>query len=101
VAKAEQIPGKENPRYVVTSLPVAAWPTQQLYCARGEMENRIKGAPAKPAKSRWCKSTALKGVANHSGLEACAVDRKADGEALSEVRIGQPSSRENDLCSEC
>jgi DDE family transposase len=46
VAKAEQIPGKENPRYVVTSLPRAAWPTQelyeQLYCARGEMENRIK-----------------------------------------------------------
>jgi hypothetical protein len=46
VAKAEQIPGKENPRYVVTSLPLAAWPTQelyeQLYCARGEMENRIK-----------------------------------------------------------
>jgi Transposase DDE domain group 1 len=46
VAKAEQIPGKENPHYVVTSPPVAAWPTQQLYeqlyCARGEMENRIK-----------------------------------------------------------
>jgi len=46
VAKAEQIPGKENPRYVVTSLSPAAWPTQelyeQLYCARGEMENRIK-----------------------------------------------------------
>ena len=46
VAKAEQIPGKENPRYVVTSLPSSAWPTQelyeQLYCARGEMENRIK-----------------------------------------------------------
>jgi hypothetical protein len=46
VAKAEQIPGKENPRYVVTSLPLAAWPTRELYeklyCARGEMENRIK-----------------------------------------------------------
>jgi len=46
IAKAEQIPGKENPRYVVTSLPRAAWPTrelyEQLYCARGEMENRIK-----------------------------------------------------------
>src|SRR5229473_1557815 len=46
VAKAEQISGKENPRYVVTSLPLAAWPTrelyEQLYCARGEMENRIK-----------------------------------------------------------
>jgi hypothetical protein len=42
VAKAEQIPGKENPRYVVTSLPLAIWPTrelyEQLYCARGEME---------------------------------------------------------------
>ena len=29
VAKAEQIPGKENPRYVVTSLPRAAWPTRK------------------------------------------------------------------------
>jgi hypothetical protein len=64
------------------------------------MENRIKGAPAKPARSRWWKSTALKGVANHSGPEACAVDREVDGEALSGVRMGQPSSRENGSCSE-
>lgn len=46
VAKAEQIEGKENPRYLVTSLGKEAWPKQklyeQLYCARGEMENRIK-----------------------------------------------------------
>ena len=46
VAKAEQIEGKENPRYVVTSLGQEEWPAQalyeQLYCARGEMENRIK-----------------------------------------------------------
>jgi hypothetical protein len=46
VAKAEQIEGKENPRYVVTSLGKEAWPAsplyEQLYCARGEMENRIK-----------------------------------------------------------
>ena len=46
VAKCEQIAGKENPRYVVTSLGADAWPAQklyeQLYCARGEMENRIK-----------------------------------------------------------
>jgi hypothetical protein len=46
VAKAEQIAGKENPRYLVTSLNKDAWPAQklyeQLYCARGEMENRIK-----------------------------------------------------------
>src|SRR5713101_5848245 len=46
IAKAEQIEGKENPRYLVTSLGVPDWPAQklyeQLYCARGEMENRIK-----------------------------------------------------------
>jgi DDE family transposase len=56
VAKAEQIEGKENPRYVVTSLAAQDWPAQklyeELYCARGDMvakqsrfsamENRIK-----------------------------------------------------------
>ena len=46
VAKAEQLEGKENPRYVVTSLDAERWPAQrlyeELYCARGEMENRIK-----------------------------------------------------------
>jgi hypothetical protein len=46
IGKAEQIEGKANPRYVVTSLDAAAWPPQklyeELYCARGDMENRIK-----------------------------------------------------------
>lgn len=46
IAKAEQIEGKENPRYVVTSLAVSAHRPrslyEDLYCARGEMENRIK-----------------------------------------------------------
>lgn len=46
VAKAEHIDGKENPRFVVTSLGPEAWPGQalyeELYCARGDMENRIK-----------------------------------------------------------
>ena len=46
VAKAEQIAGKQNPRYVVTSLRAEEWKPQELYerlyCARGEMENRIK-----------------------------------------------------------
>ena len=46
VAKAEHIAGKENPRFVVTSLHAEAWAPQalyeELYCARGEMENRIK-----------------------------------------------------------
>jgi hypothetical protein len=46
VAKAEHIEGKENPRFVVTSLTGKAWAAQalyeELYCARGDMENRIK-----------------------------------------------------------
>jgi hypothetical protein len=46
VAKAEHIDGKENPRFVVTSLMGEAWAAQalyeELYCARGDMENRIK-----------------------------------------------------------
>jgi hypothetical protein len=46
VAKAEHIDGKENPRFVVTSLPPEPWAAQalyeQLYCERGDMENRIK-----------------------------------------------------------
>src|SRR5579863_1727318 len=46
VAKAEYLDKGENPRFVVTSLSAQEWPAQQLYekfyCARGEMENRIK-----------------------------------------------------------
>jgi hypothetical protein len=46
VAKAEHIDGKSNPRFVVTSLAAQGWAAQplyeDLYCARGDMENRIK-----------------------------------------------------------
>jgi hypothetical protein len=46
VAKAEHIDGKENPRFVVTSLTGERWTAQalyeELYCGRGDMENRIK-----------------------------------------------------------
>jgi hypothetical protein len=46
VAKAEHLSKGENPRFVVTSLDAAYLPVQplyeQLYCGRGEMENRIK-----------------------------------------------------------
>ncbi len=45
-AKAEHIDGKENPRFVVTSLTSEQWAApalyEKLYCARGDMENRIK-----------------------------------------------------------
>jgi hypothetical protein len=46
VAKAEHLDKGENPRFVVTSLTPQQWVAQDLYekfyCARGEMENRIK-----------------------------------------------------------
>ncbi len=46
VAKAEQLPGKSNPRFVVTNYDVNRFDGRTLYedeyCARGEMENRIK-----------------------------------------------------------
>lgn len=46
VGKAEHLEKGENPRFVVTSLPAERWEAralyEQLYCARGEMENRIK-----------------------------------------------------------
>ena len=46
VAKAEHLPKGKNPRFIVTSLVCEAIQAQELYekiyCARGEMENRIK-----------------------------------------------------------
>ena len=46
IAKAEYLAKGENPRYLVTNLGAESWPAQALYetlyCARGEMENRIK-----------------------------------------------------------
>jgi Transposase DDE domain group 1 len=46
VAKAEYLDKGENPRFLVTSLSEKPWTAQDLYeefyCARGEMENRIK-----------------------------------------------------------
>ena len=46
IAKAEHLPKGANPRFVVTSLPVTAMDARTLYediyCARGDIENRIK-----------------------------------------------------------
>jgi hypothetical protein len=54
IGKAEVMAGGDNPRFVVTNLPVAAFPDddttrftaarlyEELYCARGEMENVLK-----------------------------------------------------------
>ena len=46
VAKVESLPRGENPRFIVTSVAVTEWEGRRLYeevyCARGDMENRIK-----------------------------------------------------------
>ena len=46
VGKAEHLSKGANPRFIVTSLPSEKWSAKELYeklyCARGEMENRIK-----------------------------------------------------------
>ena len=46
VAKAEHLPKGSNPRFIVTSLPASVIDGKTLYeavyCARGEVENRIK-----------------------------------------------------------
>ncbi len=46
IAKAEYLPGKSNARFIVTSLPPETHPPdmmyEQCYCARGDMENRLK-----------------------------------------------------------
>ena len=46
MAKAEHLPKGANPRFIVTSLGFEAFEAKELYetiyCARGEMENRIK-----------------------------------------------------------
>lgn len=46
VGKAEYLEKGDNPRFVVTSLHTARYDArtlyEQIYCARGEMENRIK-----------------------------------------------------------
>ena len=46
VGKAEHLRKGANPRFIVTSFDTERWPARELYedlyCARGEMENRIK-----------------------------------------------------------
>ncbi len=46
IGKAEHLPAGTNPRFIVTTLEAPQWEARALYedfyCARGEMENRIK-----------------------------------------------------------
>jgi hypothetical protein len=46
IAKAEHLPARSNPRFLVTNFPPELWQAralyEDLYCGRGDMENRIK-----------------------------------------------------------
>ena len=43
IAKLEVIAKGRNPRFIITNLPQEKqWLYDHLYCARGDMENRIK-----------------------------------------------------------
>ena len=53
----------------------------------------------RPARSRWCKSTAMKGVATHIGPKPCAGIREDVGEASAGERAAQPLSRDRKLIS--
>src|ERR1700757_5169449 len=72
VAKAEYLDKGENPRFVVTSLSEQQWTAQDLYekfyCARGEMENRIKEQGRKSPRS--CRDS--KGFDSVAKLSECA-----------------------------
>jgi hypothetical protein len=61
VGKAEVLPGKTNPRFVVTNLPESRAGAQRLYekfyCVRGEMENRIKEQQLGPFADRTSTET--------------------------------------------
>jgi len=68
VGKAEHLPQGANPRFLVTSLNQELWAAaplyEQLYCARGEMENRIKEQQlylfADRTSSHWMKSNQVR-----------------------------------------
>ena len=68
VAKAEYLAKGENPRFVVTSLTARQAAAQQLYetiyCARGEMENRIQeqqmGVFAGRTSTAWFRSNQIR-----------------------------------------
>jgi len=68
VGKAEHLAKGANPRFVVTSLPMAEVDARTLYedvyCARGEMENRIKEQQlclfADRTSTRWMRSNQIR-----------------------------------------
>jgi Transposase DDE domain group 1 len=91
VAKAEWTRSGPNPRFIVTSLSAAAGDARRLYediyCARGEMENRMYGRlpPRKRClrRSGMVRSAAVMYPASHAATWLRASMRSAAGSRLS------------------
>lgn len=68
IAKAQWSEGEPNPRFIITSLAPSNYPPralyEELYCARGEMENRIKEQQldlfADRTSTHWMRSNQLR-----------------------------------------
>jgi Transposase DDE domain group 1 len=68
IAKAQWTEGEPNPRFIITNLALSQYrPTalyEELYCARGEMENRIKEQQldlfAERTSTHWMRSNQLR-----------------------------------------
>ena len=92
IAKAEWTAGAANPRFVVTSLSAedaASQPPlyEKIYCARGDMENRIKESIRPPHFGGDVRANQLRPVVCVHGL--CAVARVTPpGVAAHPIRQG-------------
>jgi Transposase DDE domain group 1 len=108
IGKAEVLAEGDNPRFIVTNLPADGWgePAQaarfapaalyeKLYCARGDMENRIKEQQldlfADRTSTRWLSSNQLRlwfSAFAHLMLSALQAEVLA-GTELERASIGQ------------
>ena len=93
VARVEHSQLGPNPRFVVTNIAALSERAlyEDLYCARGDMENRIKGAPGELATVQPVQ-VRREGKASHR-LPPRVMDRRPRGRGLS---VDRGASRQGD-----
>ena len=88
VAKVEHLPRGENPRFIVTSVPVQECAGRRLYevvyCGRGEMENRIK----EQQLGLFADRTSSRKLAGESAAAVFFLVRLRDAAAVAPVGAG-------------
>ncbi len=89
VAKAQHLPGKANPRFVVTSLPADTFSARTVYervsCPRGHMENTIREQQLDLFSDR---TSASRFAANQLRLLFSALRRALHGTRLARATAG-------------